>query len=97
MSAINSPELKPNETSGSYIVSYDFRGQDTDVLIVGKMSDGGMTVTNAFQGQEAHDLLNSLTTVKSNAANLVDHLEEPEPTKTHDFTGPTCGYVMKEI
>ena len=97
MSAINSPELKPNETSGSYIVSYDFRVQDTDVLIVGKMSDGEMTVTNAFQGQEAHDLLNSLTTVKSNAANLVDHLEEPEPTKTHDFAGPTCGYVMKEI
>ena len=89
MSTINSPELKPNETNGSYIVSYDSRGQDTDVLIVGKMSDGGMTVTNAFQGQEAHDLLNSLTTVKSN--------EKPEPTKTNDFAGPTCGYVMKEI
>ena len=65
MSTINSTELKPNETSGSYIVSYDFRGQDTDVLIVGKMSDGGMTVTNAFQGQEAHDLLDSLTTSKN--------------------------------
>ena len=97
MSTINSPELKPNETSGSYIVSYDFRGQDTDVLIVGKMSDGGMTVTNAFQGQEAHDLLDSLTTVKSNIANTTDHLEEPEPNKIHDFAGPTCGYVMKEI
>ena len=97
MNIMDPPELKPNETIGSYIVSYDFCGQDTDVLIVGKMSDGGMTVTNAFQGQEAHDLLNSLTTVKSNAANLIDHLEEPEPTKTHDFAGPTCGYVMKEI
>ena len=77
MNIMDPPELKPNETIGSYIVSYDFCGRDTDVLIVGKMSDGGMTVTNAFQGQEAHDLLNSLTTVKRN--------KEPESDKNHDI------------
>ena len=76
MNIMDPPELKPNETSGSYIVSYDFRGRDTDVLIVGKMSDGGMTVTNAFQGQEAHDILNSLTTIKSNVINTIDHCQE---------------------
>ena len=79
MNIMDPPELKPNETIGSYIVSYDFRDKDTDVLIVGKMSDGEMTVTNAFQGQEAHDILNSLTTIKSNVINTIDHCQERQP------------------
>lgn len=52
--------------TGSFIVSWDFSsGKDTGVLIVGKKMPGkDVVVTNAFQGKEALELYQKLTTVK---------------------------------
>lgn len=53
------------ETNGAYIVSWDFtHGKDNDVLLVGKQTKGVMRVVNAFQGEEARDIYEKLTTVK---------------------------------
>ena len=52
-------------TNGSYIVAWDFsHGKDTDVLIVGEQKNNTINIVNAFQGQEAHDIYNKLSTVK---------------------------------
>lgn len=52
-------------TTGSYIISWDFsHGKDVGVLIVGKLENGTTSIVNAFQGQEAIDIYNKLTTVK---------------------------------
>lgn len=54
-----------NSTNGSYIVAWDFtNGADVDVLIVGQQKNGTMNIINAFQGQEARDIYNKLSTVK---------------------------------
>lgn len=52
-------------TNGAYIVSWDFsHGEDVDVLIVGEQKNGVMNIINAFQGQEARDIYEKLSTVK---------------------------------
>jgi hypothetical protein len=51
-------------TNGAYIVSWDFSHEDVGVLIVGKQEKGKMYIVNAFQGQEAHDIYEKLSTVK---------------------------------
>ena len=54
-----------SNTSGSYIVAWDFsNGEDADVLIVGSQHRGVMDIVNAFQGQEARDIYNKLSTMK---------------------------------
>lgn len=56
-------------TNGAYIVSWDFtRGKDMGVLIVGKQDKGKMSIVNAFQGKEAHDIYEKLSTVKKKDA-----------------------------
>lgn len=50
------------ETNGAVVVSWDFSHEDTGVLIVGRQKNKEMTVINAFQGQEARDLYEKLTT-----------------------------------
>lgn len=52
---------------GSFIVSWDFsRNDDSDVLLVGGKSNGAaMTIINAFQGKEAHDIYNKLSASKT--------------------------------
>lgn len=58
-----------NNTSGAYVVSWDFtRGNDVGVLIVGKQTKGKMEVVNAFQGKEAFDIYTKLSTVKGKEA-----------------------------
>jgi hypothetical protein len=54
------------ENNGAVIVSWDFsHGADKGVLIVGrKTHKDAITVINAFQGEEAHDIYEKLTTVK---------------------------------
>ncbi len=52
-------------TNGAYIVSWDFsHGKDTDVLIVGKQEKGKMEIVNAFQGKDARDIYERLSTRK---------------------------------
>lgn len=46
---------------GSYIVSWDFPSEDTGVFIVGHQENGNVTIVNAFQGKEAHDIYEKLT------------------------------------
>lgn len=53
-------------TSGAYIVSWDFsHGDDKAILLVGRQkSKGNVDIINAFQGQEAIDIYKKLSTVK---------------------------------
>ena len=54
-----------SNNSGSYIVAWDFsNGEDNDILIVGSQHRGVMDIVNAFQGQEARDIYNKLSTLK---------------------------------
>lgn len=54
------------ENIGSFIVSWDFsRDGDAHIVIVGNAREGEMHVINAFQGKDAHDIYNRLTTVKT--------------------------------
>lgn len=54
-----------NETSGAYVVSWDFNhGEDKDLMIVGKRQDGKLIIFNSFQGKEARDIYEKLSTVK---------------------------------
>ena len=56
-------------TTGAYIVSWDFsRGEDVGVLIVGKQNGKKIDIINAFQGKEAHDIYERLSTVKKKNA-----------------------------
>lgn len=56
-------------TSGAYVVSWDFsKGKDVGVLIVGKQIKKKMEIVNAFQGQEAYDIYEKLSTVKGKDA-----------------------------
>lgn len=49
----------------SLIIGFDFTdGEDTTILIVGKHKNSKMEIVNAFQGQEASELYEKLTTVK---------------------------------
>lgn len=53
--------------SGSVIVSFDFRGKDEGVLIVGKQKGlGGIDILNAFEGKDAMGLYKKLVTVEKN-------------------------------
>lgn len=52
------------EMNGAVIVSWDFSHGDTGVLIVGRQTKGVTRVINAFQGKEARDIYEKLTTVK---------------------------------
>lgn len=49
---------------GSLIVSWDFsRGEDVGVLLVGeKMIGQQVSIVNAFQGKEAHEIYERLVT-----------------------------------
>ena len=50
---------------GSVIVSYDNQSNDIPILIVGKKRlNQSVEIINAFQGDEAIELYNRLTTVK---------------------------------
>ncbi len=52
------------EKSGCLLVSFDFRN-DVPVVIVGnKLQGQDVKVINAFQDQEAIDIIDKLTTVK---------------------------------
>ena len=52
-------------TNGAYVVAWDFsNGKDHDVLIVGEKKNGAMNIINAFQGQEARDIYERLSTRK---------------------------------
>lgn len=51
-------------TSGAFIVSWDFSNEDTGVLIIGKQTKGKVEIINAFQGEEAYELYKKLSTVK---------------------------------
>ena len=51
-----------NQTNGAYIVAWDFSKEDTGVLVVGERRDGKMIIVNAFQGKEAHDIYERLST-----------------------------------
>ena len=51
-------------TNGAYIVSWDFSHEDVGVLIVGRQHNGKVDIVNAFQGKEAHDIYEKLSTVK---------------------------------
>lgn len=57
-----------NNTSGAYIVSWDFsHGDDKAIFLVGEQKNGVMSIVNAFQGQEAIDIYKKLSKVKNNA------------------------------
>lgn len=53
-------------THGAFIVSWDFsHSDDKHILLVGrKTPKQDVEVINAFQGKEAHDIYEKLTTVK---------------------------------
>jgi hypothetical protein len=52
------------DKSGCLLVSFDF-GNDVPVVIVGEKLQGqDVKVINAFQDQEAIDIINKLTTMK---------------------------------
>lgn len=58
-----------NKTSGAFVVSWDFsNGEDYDILLVGQPEGKNMNVINAFQGKEARDIYEKLSTVKEEAA-----------------------------
>lgn len=54
------------KTHGALIVSWDFsHAPDKHILLVGQKKPGkDVDVINAFQGKEAHDIYEKLTTVK---------------------------------
>ena len=56
------------ESSGSYIVAWDFSKEDTGVLIVGSQKNNKMTIVNAFQGEEARDIYEKLSKRKDSVA-----------------------------
>lgn len=55
-----------NSTHGALIVSWDFsHNEDKHILLVGrKTPKQDVAVINAFQGKEAHDIYEKLTTKK---------------------------------
>ena len=60
-----------NNTHGAYIVSWDFtHGEDVGVLIVGEQKNNRVEIINAFQGKEARDIYNKLSTVKKVEENV---------------------------
>lgn len=54
-------------TTDSLIIGFDFsHGKDVGVLIVGrKRLDQSVEIINAFQGKEAEDIYECLTTIKN--------------------------------
>lgn len=51
--------------NGSLIVSWDFsHGKDEGILLVGKQENQKVTIINAFQGKDATEIYEKLTTVK---------------------------------
>lgn len=54
-----------NKDHGAFVVSWDFtHGEDYDILLVGQPEGKSMNVINAFQGKEARDIYEKLSTVK---------------------------------
>lgn len=54
-----------DKTNGSFIVSWDFNhGDDKDLVIVGERSNGELKIINGFQGQEARNIYEKLSTPK---------------------------------
>lgn len=52
-------------TSGAFIVSWDFSDEDTGVLVVGRqIKAGNVEIINAFQGRDAIDIYKILSTVE---------------------------------
>lgn len=48
--------------SGIIIVSWDFsNGKDSDILLVGNQRPDAVEIINAFEGEEAHELMKKLT------------------------------------
>lgn len=48
----------------SVIVSWDYsHGKDKTAVLVGKQEKGSVEIVNAFQGDEALEVINKLTTV----------------------------------
>ena len=55
-----------NKTNGAYIVSWDFsNGKEHDILLVGCQGGGKMNIINAFQGKDARDIYEKLSTVEN--------------------------------
>lgn len=61
----------PKSTSGAFIVSWDYsHGKDKMVLIVGqKRMNGSVEIVNAFQGKDAEELYEKLSTIKTEVTN----------------------------
>lgn len=54
-----------DKTNGCFVVSWDFNhGEDEDLVIVGERENGALKIINAFQGKEARDIYEKLSTVK---------------------------------
>lgn len=54
-----------NKTNGCFVVSWDFNhGEDKDLVIVGERDNGELKIINGFQGQEARDIYEKLSTAK---------------------------------
>jgi hypothetical protein len=53
-----------SEINECILVSVDFtNGDENRILLVGRQKEGFVEVINAFQGQEAQDLYDKLTTM----------------------------------
>lgn len=54
------------KNTGAFIVSWDFsHGKDYDILLVGQKAPGkDVEIINAFQGEEAFEIYEKLTTKK---------------------------------
>ena len=54
-----------DKSSGAFVVSWGFsNGEDYDILLVGQQEGKNMNIINAFQGKEARDIYEKLSTVK---------------------------------
>lgn len=55
----------------SVIVSWDYsHGKDKTIVLVGKQENGKVEVVNAFEGDEALEVINKLTTVSMSVGSV---------------------------
>lgn len=51
------------DSKGCYLVSWDFtNGKDETVVLVGVQKDNQVTVVNGFQGKDAEEIIQKLST-----------------------------------
>ena len=57
--------MQENKTAECYLVSVDFsHGKDAGIMLVGKQTNGVVDIVNAFQGEDALEIYQKLTTKK---------------------------------